>query len=180
MAVKEVSPQAFHEQWKKSPEKVVLVDVRTPLEFRERRAIMATSLQLSEVSAARVRQAAAGREVFLVCKSGARAKQAAEKLVGEGMGEVVLVTGGTDAWVAAGLPVAKDAGVISLERQVRIGAGLIVAIFSVLALTLNPYFVLGALFVGCGLVFAGITNWCGMGLLLAKMPWNKGAGSCSA
>lgn len=181
MAIQEVSPRAFHEQWQKAADQCVLVDVRTPVEYRERRAAMATSLPLSEVSADRVKKLAAGRTIHLICKSGARARQAAEKLATEGLTEVVLVTGGTDAWAGDGLPVKKDAGVISLERQVRIGAGLIAGTFSLLALTVNVNFAYGSLFVGCGLIFAGITNWCGMGMLLAKMPWNKGTGaSCSA
>ncbi|MBI1290707.1 DUF2892 domain-containing protein [bacterium] len=181
MAVTELSPRAFHEKWQKDGADCVLLDVRTPVEFRERRAVMAKNLPLAEVNAARIQQVAAGKTLFLICKSGARAKQAADKLAAEGVSEMVLVTGGTDAWVADGLPVARDAGVMSLERQVRIAAGAIVTTFCVLSLLVHPYFVFGALFVGCGLIFAGVTNWCGMGLLLARMPWNKGtSGSCSA
>jgi rhodanese-related sulfurtransferase len=175
MAVREVSAKKSHEDLQSLGAKALLVDVRTPLEFRERHATEARSLPLDEISAERLRRAAEGRVVYLICKSGARARKAAEKLEAEGYsGELVLVAGGTDAWAADGLPVQRESGVISLERQVRIGAGLLVATFSLLALVVSPYFAAGSLFVGCGLVFAGITNWCGMGLLLARMPWNRG------
>ena len=28
-------------------------------------------------------------------------------------------------------------------------------------------------FIGAGLVFAGVTDTCGMGMMIAKMPWNR-------
>ncbi len=62
--------------------------------------------------------------------------------------------------------------VISLERQVRIVAGSLVVIGVVLGYFVHPWFVGLSAFVGAGLVFAGITDFCGMGLLLAKFPWN--------
>lgn len=63
--------------------------------------------------------------------------------------------------------------VMSLERHVRIGAGSLVLIGVFLAYFIHPYFIGLSAFVGVGLVFAGITDWCGMGLLLAKAPWNS-------
>ena len=74
----------------------------------------------------------------------------------------------------AGLPVERgSSGVISLERQVRIGAGLLVLIGAMLAWLVHPYFLAIPLFIGAGLVFAGVTDHCGMAMLLAKMPWNS-------
>ena len=63
--------------------------------------------------------------------------------------------------------------VISLERQVRIAAGSFVLTGVLLAIFVHPYFIAIPAFVGTGLIFAGITDWCGMGLLLAKLPWNS-------
>ena len=95
-------------------------------------------------------------------------------LTKEGFTQPIVVTGGTLAWIDAGLPVTRGtAKVISLERQVRIVAGALVVTGVVLAQSVNHWFIGLSAFVGAGLVFAGITDFCGMGLLLARMPWNK-------
>ena len=88
------------------------------------------------------------------------------------------VAGGTDAWAAAGLPTVVNRKIWSLERQVRLAAGLLVLIGAVLGFAVHRYFFGLCAFVGCGLTFAGLTNWCGMGMLLARMPWNRNA-KCS-
>jgi hypothetical protein len=78
------------------------------------------------------------------------------------------------AWERAGLPMVRGArGSISLERQVRIGAGTLVLAGVVMGWLIHPAFFGFSAFVGAGLVFAGVTDWCGMGMLLAKMPWNQ-------
>ena len=110
--------------------------------------------------------------VYLICRSGSRGKQACEKLLSAGYENVVNVEGGTLAWEKAGLPVRRGKKVISLERQVRIAAGSLVLLGSLLGL-LSPWFFALPAFVGAGLVFSGVTDTCGMGLLLAKMPWNR-------
>ncbi len=114
--------------------------------------------------------------VYLLCRSGRRATKAAEKLAKEGFSQPIVVEGGTLAWIEASLPVTRNATkVISLERQVRIAAGAIVFTGVLLARFVNPHFIWLSGFVGAGLVFAGITDYCGMGLLLARMPWNRKA-----
>jgi rhodanese-related sulfurtransferase len=85
----------------------------------------------------------------------------------------VSVDGGTQAWEAAGLPIVRGQKTISLERQVRIAAGSLVVLGAVLGYFVHPYFIGLSAFVGAGLVFAGVTDTCGMGMLLARMPWNK-------
>jgi hypothetical protein len=81
---------------------------------------------------------------------------------------------GMRGWKEAGLPTEVNrTGVISLERQVRIVAGSMAAIGGILALLVNPYWALLSTFVGCGLVFAGVTDTCGMALLLARLPFNR-------
>ena len=88
------------------------------------------------------------------------------------------VEGGTQAWDAAGLPVIRGQKAISLERQVRIAAGSLVLTGAVLSHWVHPWWIGLSGFVGAGLIFAGITDTCGMGLLLARMPWNNVA-SCN-
>jgi len=156
---------------------LTLLDVRTPVEFAEVHVPQAQNEPLdrfdpkSLLAAGRLSQ---DRSIYLLCRSGGRAAKAAEKLAREGFENAVVVEGGTLAWIEAGLPVNRSVvKVISLERQVRIAAGSLVLTGVLLANFIHPYFIGLSAFVGAGLVFAGITDWCGMGLLLAKVPWNS-------
>jgi rhodanese-related sulfurtransferase len=158
-------------------ESVAVIDVRTPVEYDEVHAPSAVNIPLDRVSKealSAVGCVECGQPVFLLCRSGQRATKAAEKLLAGGFSNPVVITGGTLAWIEAGLPVTRgETKVISLERQVRIAAGSIVFTAAILAHFVNPNFVWLAGFVGAGLVFAGVTDFCGMGLLIAKMPWNQ-------
>ncbi len=89
-----------------------------------------------------------------------------------GFANVVNVEGGTIACVEAGLPVVRDKKAMSLERQVRIAAGSLTLFGSLLGL-LHPAFLAVPVFVGGGLAFSGITDTCGMAIILARMPWNR-------
>ena len=154
-----------------------LVDVREHPEFAAGRIAGARLLPLGELErrAAELDRAA---PVVCVCRSGKRAAQAAEKLVTLGFTRVHQLDGGLLAWEQAGLPVEKDAHAPwALERQVRFAAGLLVLAGLGLSL-IWPVAVALSWFVSAGLVFAAVTDWCGMGLLLAKMPWNRPGRNC--
>ena len=154
-----------------------LLDVRTPAEFSAQHAAGARSLPLDRLDAAaflRERESADGRTIYLLCQSGKRATMAAEKLATAGCCNAVVVEGGTAAWAAAKLPCESTGrGVMSLERQVRIAAGGLVLVGVLLGWFVHPYFVWLSAFVGAGLMFAGITDTCAMGMMIAKMPWNQ-------
>lgn len=152
-----------------------LIDVRTPVEFREVHLQIARNVPLDRLDPAGVMQSRGGSSndpLYVVCRSGGRGKQACEQFVKAGFTNVINVEGGTLACVEAGLPVVTGKKAISLERQVRIAAGSLVLTGSVLAWFVHPYFIGLPAFVGAGLVFAGITDTCGMGMVLARMPWN--------
>ena len=150
-----------------------VVDVRTPMEFAEVHVPQARSVPLDELEPGAL-PFQKDAPVYLLCRGGQRATKAAEKLAQAGFSQPVVVAGGTLAWIAAGLPVKRSAvKVISLERQVRIAAGVIILAGVLLARLIDGRFIWLSGLVGVGLIFAGITNFCGMGLLLAKMPWNK-------
>lgn len=155
-----------------------ILDVRTPAEFESVHIEGATLLPLSDISAEKVKALAGSHECNIICEAGTRAKKACEQLTSEGFTNLALVEGGMRAWIAAGLPVLRGRAVISLERQVRIAAGSLVLIGVVLGFLVHPGFFGLSGFVGCGLIFAGITDWCGMGILLAHMPWNQASCSC--
>ena len=111
--------------------------------------------------------------MVIICRSGGRAKQAAERLSAAGITGLAVMTGGMLAWEGDGLPVRRgDIRTISLERQVRIAAGALVFLSSVLGYFIHPAWIMLAAFVGAGLVFAGVTDTCGLALVLARMPWN--------
>lgn len=154
---------------------VTLIDVRTPAEFREVHAEIARNVPLDRLRASDfvALRTGSNEPVYVICRSGSRGKQACEKLQQDGLPEIVNVEGGTQAWEVEGLPVVRGQKAISLERQVRIGAGSLVLIGVLLGWFAHPLFFGLAAFVGAGLVFAGVTDTCGMGLLLARMPWNR-------
>ncbi len=161
-------------------ERATVIDVRTPVEFTEVHAPQAVNISLDRLSSAELALIGCveyGQPVYLLCRSGQRAAKAAEKLIAAGFTRPVVISGGTLAWIEAGLPVTRGtAKVISLERQVRIAAGMIVFTAALLTHFVHPEFVWIVAFVGAGLVFAGITDFCGMGLLIAKIPWNQRKG----
>jgi rhodanese-related sulfurtransferase len=155
--------------------KIDLIDVRTPVEFREVHVDFARNLPLDQLDAAAVVQERNGKDghpLYVICRSGSRGRQACETLTAAGA-NVVNVEGGTQAWDAAGLPVVRGQRAMSLERQVRIAAGSLVLTGVLLSVFVHPYLIGLSAFVGAGLVFAGITDTCGMGMMLARMPWNQ-------
>ncbi len=157
-----------------SGEAPVLLDVRTPMEFREIHVEGAQLSPLDELDPTAIaRQHGNAPACVVICRSGKRACNAAEKLTAAGMKNLRVLDGGMLAWAEAGLPANRGKKSISLERQVRIAAGLLVLAGVVLGLWVHPGFFGLSAFVGAGLTFAGITDWCGMGLLLAKAPWNR-------
>jgi rhodanese-related sulfurtransferase len=176
-----ISPTELHAQ-KSGGQPVDLIDVRTPIEFRETHAEYACNVPLDALEPAQImmsRNAHADRPLYVICRSGGRAKQACEKFITAGFPGVVNVEGGTLAWIEAGLPVVRGKKVVSLERQVRIAAGLLVLLGVVLGWLVHPACAGLAAFVGIGLMYAGATDRCGMGLLLARMPWNRALSASS-
>jgi len=150
-----------------------VIDVRTPVEFAEVHVPEAHNVPLDELKPDSL-QLQKDQPVYLLCRTGGRATRAVDKFAREGFAQPILVEGGTLAWIEANLPVTRGiAKVISLERQVRIVAGSLVLIGAVLGWFVHRGFFGLSAFVGAGLVFAGITDFCGMGLLLGRMPWNK-------
>ena len=173
--IEQITAQNLATLWRSTPD-LVVIDVRTPGEFESVHARGAKLEPLHSLNADAFAQH--DGTVYILCKSGVRATQAAEQLLGAGVEHPVVVEGGTDAWIAAGLPVERSGrNVIPLDRQMRIFAGLLIFSGSLLALLVNAAFVWVPLFMGGGLMFAGISGICPMSNVIAKMPWNR-ASSC--
>jgi len=120
----------------------------------------------------RARNGSANEPLYVICRSGSRGRQACEKFLKAGFLNAVNIEGGTMACVEAGLPVVRGKKAIALERQVRIAAGSLVLLGAILSFV-HPAFIGLSAFIGAGLVFAGITDTCGMGMMLARLPWNQ-------
>lgn len=150
-----------------------VIDVREYGEFEAAKIQQAKLVPLSNFER-QIGEVNSSQPVYLMCRSGNRAKQAAEKLVKRGFSDVHVVEGGMLAWEGANLPTIKGASKVwSLERQVRFAAGSLVVLGVVLSWLIHPYLIALSAFVGAGLVFAAVTDTCGMAMMLARMPWNK-------
>ncbi len=184
MTISTMSPRTLGEQCREG-KKLDLIDVRTPVEFREVHLDVARNVPLDRLDPMAVMQArngSADEPLYVVCRSGSRGQQACEKFLKAGFSNVVNIEGGTLACIEAGLPVVRGKKAIALERQVRIAAGSLVLVGALLGWFVDPGFIGISAFIGAGLLFSGITDTCGMGMLLARMPWNRckdEATSCS-
>jgi rhodanese-related sulfurtransferase len=160
----------------KSKDNTLLLDVRTPAEFGDAHIEGAVLHPLSDLDAQVIQQLAAGKDrCIVVCRSGTRARQAAEKLVSR-ISNLLVLEGGVSAWESAGLPLIRGKKAISLERQVRIAAGALVVLGTLLGTFVSSIWYILSAFIGVGLVFSGVTDTCGMAMVLARMPWNKARG----
>jgi rhodanese-related sulfurtransferase len=175
MSVRTITPDEL-EGLRRREQVVDLIDVRTPVEYRELHADPARSVPLDRLDPGALMEARNGSKhepLYVICRSGSRGRQACEAFQAAGFSNVLNVEGGTLAWEQAGLPVVRGKKAVWLERQVRIAAGSLVVIGTALGAFVHPAFLGLAGFVGAGLVFAGVTDTCGMGMILARMPWNR-------
>jgi rhodanese-related sulfurtransferase len=154
---------------------VILIDVRTPVEHEEMHIAGSHLMPLDKLDPAAVKSATQGAEsCVVICRSGRRAEQALRQIQAAGCENVAVLDGGVLAWESAGLPLEHSShNRLPLMRQVQLIIGLLALIGSVLALTVHKNFALLPAFLGAGLTMAGATGWCGLAILLSKMPWNK-------
>jgi len=149
-----------------------LIDVREPGEFATVRAPRAVNLPLSNFEE-RVSELPANATVYVLCASGSRA-MAAAKILSDSSRTGVVVEGGMSDWQQRGLPIERGSRrVWSMDRQVRLVAGALVLSGVLLGWLVNPRFYILSGFVGAGLLFSGLTDFCGMARILARCPWNR-------
>ncbi|PIR21391.1 MAG: hypothetical protein COV45_01195 [Deltaproteobacteria bacterium CG11_big_fil_rev_8_21_14_0_20_47_16] len=152
--------------------KAILIDVRENGEYATEHIPAA---QLHPLSTFNPNQfTSCNKKLIIHCRSGKRSCDAASRLLNAGCMEVYSLKGGIMSWKEAGLATAIDQHApIDIMRQVQIAAGTLIVLGSLLGYFLSPAFLLLAGFVGAGLLFSGITGYCGMAKLLLKLPYNK-------
>ncbi len=163
-------------------EGIELLDVRTQPEYDAEHVACARLLPLDQLDVGAFLRGRGGsdRPLYIICQSGMRAGKAVEQFKQAGFQRCVFVEGGTQAWIEAGFPVERgEAKVLPLIRQVQIVIGLCTAAGAALALWVNPMFAWIPLFMGGGVLMAGLTGHCPLAMLVAKLPWN-GRTSCSS
>ncbi|MGA7245431.1 MAG: rhodanese-like domain-containing protein [Terracidiphilus sp.] len=159
---------------------VELLDVRTPPEFINAHVPGARLIPLDDLDVeTHFKDHDPGQPIYVLCQAGARAQKAIERFESSGCFDGVLVEGGTQAWIEAGLPLNRGtSNVLPIMRQVQIVVGTLSAMGAALALFVSRWFAVVPLLLGSGLLFAGITGTCGMAILLARMPWNRTQSQC--
>ena len=151
----------------------LLIDVRSPGEFAQRHVDGFQNMPLHDLQAGSLATAGDDREIWVMCQSGSRAETAARKIESSSGATATVVQGGISAWEKAGYDLVRGTGGMSMERQVRLAAGLLVLLGIGLGMWVHPGFFALSAFVGAGLAYAGITDTCGMAMLLARAPWNR-------
>ncbi len=152
-------------------QRVAVIDVREPMEYAAGHIAGSLNVPLSRLHQADLPSS----PLVLVCQSGKRSAKGVQTLLDRGYAHPVTdLQGGLPSWQQAGLPVRKLRNApLPLMRQVQIAAGSLVLLGLILSNTVAPAWILLTWFVGAGLVFAGVSGFCGMARLLAVMPWNR-------
>jgi rhodanese-related sulfurtransferase len=168
-----LSPQDVHARL--AAGRAVLVDIREPDEFARSHIAGAISAPLSSLEQAHLTVDPA-TDVIFTCRTGMRTAGACDRLAARVQGDALVLDGGLDAWVRAGLPVAEDRSApLEINRQVQITAGLLILTGVILGAAVAPAWYGLSAFVGAGLTFAGLTGTCAMARLLMAAPWNRPA-----
>ncbi|MEZ4194981.1 MAG: rhodanese-like domain-containing protein [Candidatus Paceibacterota bacterium] len=172
--IKHISVHSFKEvvEAEENNPSVDFINVCTPAEYKEKHIKGVRSVPLDEIQN-RVGEFTGKTTIYVHCRSGNRSQQAIKKLAELGLtADLVNVEGGLLSWDEAGFATNKLTNRLPLMRQVMVVAGSLILLGYILSL-FNHNFIWLSVFVGAGLTFAGLTGWCGMSFLLAKMPWNK-------
>lgn len=172
MSLKPLSPHVTRQHLDQG---ALLVDIRSADEYAREHIAHAHHIPMERFAegAGALQDAKA---VIFHCRSGNRTQMNAHVLSACVPCETYVLEGGLDAWKKAGLPVVVDtAQPLELQRQVQIAAGSMIVLGTALGATVAPWFLMIPGFVGAGLVFAGVSGFCGLARLLMKMPWNQRA-----
>jgi len=151
----------------------LVIDVRTPVEYQREKIVGVVNMPLDDIENY-VDDLRDYNHVYVHCASGNRSTQACTKLDTLGLDNIVNVSGGITAWKDAGFHTRENKRApLPIMQQVQIAAGSLVLVGVILSLLVHPVLIGISAFVGAGLIFAGWSGICTMGLILARMPWNR-------
>lgn len=175
MSIKTVDAKTL-KSWLESNQ-AVLVDVREPAEHASGKISSAKLVPISKISKNSLPEFV-GKKLVVHCNKGGRGGKACEKLLSEDASlEIYNLEGGMNAWKEAGFSVkASGKFFLPLDRQVQLTIGLVILLASIVGYFTTPLFFVLTGFLGAGLTFAGLTGFCGLAIIMAKMPWNQKAG----
>jgi rhodanese-related sulfurtransferase len=181
MPIKNIDSETL-KKWLDNNE-AVIVDVREPAEYQANKINGSSLIPLANICKKSLPQCQ-NKKLVLHCHSGKRSQSACQKLLAEDSDlEIYNLEGGISAWIVAGNAAQKSGSFfLPLDRQVQLAIGLGVLAGSLLGYFVHPAFCFLAAFFGAGLSFAGLSGYCGLAILMAKMPWNRGvkaSSSCS-
>lgn len=159
-------------------ENAILVDTRESSEYARMRIAGARLMPVS-VLACLPEDEDKERPAIFFCNSGGRTKTSESALDARGHERTYILEGGIQSWKSAGLPLVIEKLPLPIMRQVQLIAGGLILLFVLLGMAFPPFLWLAGL-VGLGLMVAGITGFCGMAVLLQKMPWNKDGVGCKS
>lgn len=172
--MQQISVQAFKEiiAAERSNPSVDFINVCTPSEYEERHIEGVRNVPLDEIEK-HAEEFAQKKTIYVHCRSGKRSAKAISTLQALGLrAELVNVAGGIQAWSNAGYATNSFTTRMPIMRQVLLTAGVLV--LSGIALSqIHPAYIWLSVCIGAGLTFAGLTGWCGMSVLLSRMPWNR-------
>lgn len=154
----------------------VLIDVRDKEEYDSECIEFAKSLPLNKITIEDAKKPEnKNKKVVIQCQFGSRAIMACEKIKSYGADfDIWYLDGGIDSWKKEGFPMKESENkIFPLNQQVQIATGIIIVTGIFLTHFVNYIWILFPLFVGLGLINAGVSGWCGLGKLMLKMPWNK-------
>lgn len=173
--MKHISVSSFREviDAEKSNSSVDFINVCTPAEYKEKHIKGVRSVPLDQIEH-RMNEFKDKKTIYVHCRSGRRGIAAIDKLISLGVkAELVNVEGGILAWEEAGYGITSLTPRLSLMRQTFIAVGGVIVFSYVLGISISPLWSLLSVAAGIGLMVAGLTGWCGMTMLLARMPWNR-------
>lgn len=157
----------------------ILIDVREADEFKSEHIAYAMSVPLSSLEGGfKTLDIPPSTTILFQCLKGTRGQMACERIQGLGtcQNQIINIEGGLDSWKEHGFPVigaASNSPQISIFRQVQIIAGFLIVLLVLIGFTgITITFILAGI-IGGALFFAGLTGWCGLAMILTKMPWNK-------
>jgi len=169
LSLSAVSPSTL-KQWLEEG-RALLLDVREPAEHRALHIDGSSLMPLGQLDAARL---PAHKKLVVHCQKGARGAAACLRLLSQNPGlEIYNLAGGIEAWMACGMPVERAGRMLPLDRQVQLVIGLLLLAVTALSLLVSPAWVWMAGLFGLGLAMAGLTGFCGLARLMARMPWNR-------